>query len=208
MSTRFASAVIVLLALTLVPTVIHSYVGLTANDGLKAVRIPSNLDGQPGSPTDRRPEWVMKNFDSSDWIERRYPGNGGRTLFVVRSFDLKRLYHHPELAIAYGDSYAPTTIAYLPQRPEVPVHMLRSQSGRPLTSVYTLLYDGAYVKDPVAFQLRTSLELLFSRRKAMTLFFVRDAGLQAEDHTGESAAATLLFDAMRTFETQITVARR
>jgi hypothetical protein len=208
MSTRFASAVAVLLALTLIPTLIHSYVGLTANDGLQAARIPSTLDGQPGSPTARRPEWVMKNFDSEDWIERRYLGNGDRTLFVVRSFDLKRLYHHPELAIAYGDSYAPVSVVRLPQRPGVPLHTLRSLSGRPPTSMYTLLYDGAYVEHPVAFQLRTSLELLFSRRKAMTLFFVRDASVQAEEPTRESAAARLLFDAMHAVETQIAVARR
>jgi hypothetical protein len=100
MSTRFAPAVVVLLALTLVPTVIHSYVGLTENDGLKATLIPSQLGERSVVPTDRRPEWVMKNFDSSDWIERRDVSNADRTLFVVRSFDLKRLYHHPELAIA------------------------------------------------------------------------------------------------------------
>jgi hypothetical protein len=91
---------------------------------------------------------------------------------------------------------------HVAQRPDVPLNTLRSLSGRAPTSIYTLLYDGAYVEHPVTFQLRTSLELLFSRRKAMTLFFVRDASLNADESAPESAAARLLFDAMHAFETQ------
>ena len=37
--------------------------------------------------------------------------------------------------------------------------------------MYTLLYDGQFVENPIRFQLVNALELLFSRRKPMTLVF-------------------------------------
>jgi len=203
MSTRFAPVVIVLLALALIPTVIHSYVGIRVNDGLKAAAIPGALAGEVGAPTARRPVWVKSRFDSDDWIERRYTGRGDATVFVVRSLDAKRLYHHPELAIAYGDSYGAAKVVHLSQRPEVPVYLLpgvdSNQHGR---AMYVLLYDGRYVANPIAFQLRTSFNLLFTRPKPMTLFFVRERLVATDAPPDRSRGAELLLAAIDGFAVQ------
>jgi hypothetical protein len=201
-STRFAPAVIALVALALVPTVIHSYVGRLAHDDFRTTAIPARLGDEIGTATNRRPQWGMVQFSAEDWIERSYGARHDLTLFVGRSFDAKRLYHHPELAVAYGDSYRPATVGRFPRRPDVPVHVLRHETDSNRVSMYALLYDGQFVENPIRFQLMNGLELLFSRRKPMTLFFVRDMGRGARDPIERSDAAALLLTAISNFESQ------
>ena len=50
-SHRFAPLTAALLGLALVPTVIHSYRGLTIDDGLTVRSIPEVLAGMPSRPT-------------------------------------------------------------------------------------------------------------------------------------------------------------
>lgn len=177
-STRFAGPTIALMALALVPTTIHSYLAATETPPTGIRTLAISPDGQPGEPTGRPAEWAVKRFDSDDFLQQTYYGRAVM-LTVVRSFDPKRLYHHPELATAYPDEYAPATIARVPEAPALPIHLLTGENAsRDLRSMYVLVYDGRYVENPISFQLRTSLELLVSRRKPMTLVFVREAGLQ------------------------------
>jgi hypothetical protein len=202
LSTRFAAVVVALLALAAVPTVIHSYVGSAIDDGRSARALPARLAGGTGAETKRRASWGEDRFNSSDWVERRYAGPPEVKLAVARSFDAKKLYHHPELAVDYGPSYMPATTIRLPQRSDVPVHMLRgAQTSNRRLSLYTLHYDGGYVEDPIQFQLRTSFRSLFSRRQAMTLFFATQ-DLGANEEIESSSAASLLLAAMDAFETQ------
>ena len=206
-STRFAPAVIVLVALALIPTVIHSYVGRLANDDVRTAGIPIRLGDEIGTATNRRPQWGMVQFGAEDWIERSYGTRRDLTLFVGRSFDAKRLYHHPELAVAYGDSYRQATVMRFPSRPEIPVHVLRYETDSNRASMYALLYDGQFVENPIRFQLVNALELLFSRRKPMTLFFVRDMGRGLSNPIERSDAAALLLTAISAFESQPRTAR-
>ena len=201
--TRYAIAVAALLAVAAVPTVIHSYMDTTASDGRSTSAIPMRLAEQAGTATARRAGWGEDRFSSSDWIERRYAGAPEVNLFVGRSLDAKRLYHHPELALAYGQNYGPSSVTRLPQAPEIPVHVLRgADANSRRVALYTLRYDDEYVENPVRFQLRTSIELLFSRRKPMTLFFVTQDLLAGDQEIGSSRGATLLLAAMRAFEQQ------
>ena len=200
-SMRYTAAVAVLLAAALVPTVIHSYRDGNQEDGIKAGTLAVPLDGENGTATKRRANWGQDRFNSTDWLERQYPG--GVTLFVGRSFDAKKLYHHPELALAYGHSYGPAAVMRLPSRPDMPVHVLRTtgtDAGR--AALYVLAYDGTYIADPIRFQLRTSIEQLFSRRKAMTLFFVSQPLPSPDAAVESSAAARLLLAAVQEFEGQ------
>ena len=96
------------------------------------------------------------------------------TLTVVRSYDLKALYHHPELAVAYGTSFEGARVEVLPGSPDIPVHVLRTGRESGPAAMYVLHYDDRFVSDPILFQIRTAGELLFKGRRAMTLFFVRD----------------------------------
>jgi hypothetical protein len=201
-SSRFAPVVLVLLALAAVPTVIHSYRDSRVADGRTTAAIPARLAGDAGVATKRRASWGEDRLSSSDWFERRYAGPPDVKLAVARSFDAKKLYHHPELAIDYGPGYMPATTVRLPQRPDVPVHLLRSSQGQGRrVALYTLLYDGQYIENPIAFQLRASFRALFSARRPMTIFFAAQ-DLAEGGKVESSRAATLLLAAMTEFERQ------
>lgn len=173
-SSRYAPAVCVLIALALIPTVIHSYSHTVAKDGLTTAAIPLSLNGATSTPTEHDPAWGQRRFDAFDWTERRYRVDGGDVLLTaLRSYDLKKLYHHPELDVAYGAGYLRYDVQRLDNRPDLPLHVL-SDLDQQATAVYALHYENGFVEDPIAFQVRTAGELLFSPRHAMTLLFARD----------------------------------
>jgi hypothetical protein len=199
LSSRYAPAICVALLVALVPTIIHSYAGLVVNDGRTAASIPSTLASYVASPTRRSPEWGKNRFDSFDWIEREYSGTGDTVvLTVVRSYDLKALYHHPELAVSYHVAkFNRSEVQTSPDRPDIPVHVLTNTNGGSV-ALYVLSYDGRFIADPIRFQLRTAGELLFTGRKAMTLFFVRDDMPEGAAPL-RLPAARLLFEAVDRF---------
>jgi hypothetical protein len=202
-SARYAAPVAVLLALALVPTVIHSYRGAAVVDGLRAEAIPPRLGDMGSSPTSRRPAWVKDKFDTDDWIERTYKVDQRDVqLFVARSYDAKRLYHHPELALLRGTQTTPGPVAHATARPDVPLHTIRTtRDGRTGVAVYALLYDGGYINNPILFQLRTSAALLVSGRRPLTLFMASDLSGDP-DRLDEAPATRVLLAAIEAFERQ------
>ena len=208
-SARHARLVAVLLGFALIPTAIHSYWGAVADDGLHAAGVPAALSDMPSTPTARKPLWVMNNFQSEDWIERTYhAASADVVLFVGRSYDPKRLYHHPELALLRGYETAPVGTTYSSSRPDVPLHVVTTKKNDQRgVAVYALLYGGQFIADPVAFQLKTSAELLVGGRKPMTLFLASDLAGDP-DHAGDSPAARVLLAAIAAFEAQSPAANR
>jgi hypothetical protein len=210
MRTRLAVPTAVLIGLALVPTLLHSYVDLRTDDGFTATAVDGQLAGLRSRPTDRRAGWAKKTLDSDDWSERRYekPDGGNVTLFVSRSYDLKRLYHHPELAVAYGHDMRDNGIRRLAVMAEVPVHVLRANDDQGAgLALYALLYDGQFVDNPYTFQIRAAGELLFSPRRAMTLFFAHDETAPAHASVDDAVAARVLTAAIRSFQSQTPSAR-
>jgi hypothetical protein len=179
-SSRYAPAVCALVAVALVPTLIHSYAGVRREDGRTTVRIPVVLAGFAGTPSSRDRGWGARRFESTDWTEREYVAGSNRVLLtVVRSYDLKRLYHHPELDVAYGVPFVAERIERFADRPDMPVHVLRSGLEEGPAAGYVLEYGGEFIADPVRFQIRTTGELLFQGRRPMTVFFARDLNSQS-----------------------------
>ena len=207
-SPRFAVPVAALLALALVPTVIHSYRGTTVEDGLTTAAVPAVLDGMPSSPTPRRPGWVREEFESTDWFERVYRHNGvDVTVFAARSYDAKRLYHHPELALLRAMDTVPIGTTRLDSRPDVPLHVLTmNREGRAGIAVYALLSEGGFIDNPIAFQLRTSAGLLVSGRKPLTLLMA-SAAAGSKDDIGRAPATQVLFSVIDAFMAQTPAAR-
>jgi hypothetical protein len=200
-ASRYLLSLCVLLGLALVPTIIHSYADDVARDGLTA-SVADSLAGYSGAPTDRNAEWGARRFDSDNWTERLYTRAGDDVrLTVVRSFDAKALYHHPELAIAYGVPFVGLDVRRFDARPDIPVFVLEPGAGVNAAGLYVLLYDGRFIDAPIRFQLRTAGELLFSSRKPMTLFFVLDSSASPPD-IERSGAVQLLFAAIDDFQRQ------
>jgi hypothetical protein len=140
-------------------------------------------------------------------VEREYRNRDDLVrLTIVRSYDLKSLYHHPELAVAYGStfgsSFGSSEVMRFGTRAEVPVHLLRPTAGARAMGLYVLEYDGEYVDNPLWFQARTAGRLLVSRRKAMTLFFAHDLAVPDDADIEHLPALQLIFAALDSFSTQ------
>lgn len=172
-STRFVPIICALLAMALVPTVIHSYANTRVIDDRTTAAIPASLAGYDGTPSGRNATWGRRRFESHDWIERIYRSKDDQVkLSVIRSYDAKALYHHPELAVSNDSSWVRSEGRRFAQRPDIPVRVLFADSGP--VALYVLHYGERFVEDPIAFQLRSAGELLFRGRQAMTLFFLTD----------------------------------
>jgi hypothetical protein len=196
-SHRFVPVACLLLAAALVPTMIHSYSG-DAADRLTTAAIPQVLVGYDSVPSERDATWGKRRFDSDDWTERVYRGVSGDNLrlTVVRSYDPKSLYHHPELAVAYRTGFVGEEIHRFEARPDIPVHVLNPAPGVQAAAMYVLHYHTRFIDNPIAFQLRAAGELLFSRRRPMTLFFLFN---EKPRSNGQAADAALMFAAIEAF---------
>ncbi len=199
-STRYVRIVCALIGLTLVPTFIHSYSASTLSDGRTTQAVPTSLAGYEGTPSGRNASWGKRRFESDDWMERIYRSATDEVkLSVIRSYDAKSLYHHPELAVSYGPSYVRTEVRRFPQRRDIPVHVLYTDNNAGTVAMYALHYDNGFVEDPIRFQLRTAGELLFSGRKAMTLFFLTDESAPAGIEIDSLPSIGLVFAAIDRF---------
>ena len=202
-SSRYALPVSLVLMLALIPTVIHSYLGLKTDDGLSVKKIKPELGNYNSEPTNRQPGWGEETFGSVDWIERAYTDEQGKTLrlFVGRSYDHKRLYHHPELALSYAKDLRSEGRIRLHGQPEIPVNLLRNEM-RPNMAAFALLYDGKFIDNPISHQIRDSLKQLISARKPMTLFYIADDNAPKNTAFIQSPAASLLNKAIKDFMAQ------
>lgn len=193
MSSRYARVTLVLLLVALVPTVVNSYLGSTTDEGpVLAETIPETLEGFRGTPTNRRDASIRRSFDASDWVERRYVrGDEEVTLLVARSFDMKKLYHHPELAVVDGVEYKAARVETYPSSGgPIDVHLLEGERGGLLA--YALLYRGQTVARPLLFQVLVAPDLLLRGRRPLTLVLVNVPGYGPGSPVGESAGVAML----------------
>ena len=201
---RLATVAAVLIALALTPTVMHSYLGLRTDDGYTAA-VPTTLAGLTSRPSDRQAAWVLRTLDSSHCSERHYrkPAGGDITLFIARSYDGKRLYHHPELAIAYGHDLRDGGTVRLQTPADMTVRVLRgpTELGTGL-AVYALLYEREFIDNPYVFELRRAGALLFSPRQPLTLFFAHDREAPSDAAVEEALATRVLVAAAQSFLAQ------
>jgi hypothetical protein len=115
---------------------------------------------------------------------------------------MKRLYHHPEIGVLHGLSFAGEHIERLPGINSITVHVLQTATGQGVAA-YALLCDGKWIEDPILFQLETSLKLLVTQRKPMTIFLVYDKSAQLGNTSFKgSAAEKILREAVGSFLVQ------
>lgn len=202
-SSHYALPVAVLLSLAIVPTAIHSYMGLATDNSASSRAIKADLGEFISVPTARKADWGATTFGCIDSFERYYKDKAGNRvrLFVGRAYDLKRLYHHPELAISHGEDLRHDGVLYLPTRPELPIHLLR-HAVRPNMAAYVLFYDGHFVKDPIKEQVASSLNLLVSPKKPMTLFYISEENVDKQEPFDKTLSAKVLLEAINSFIAQ------
>ncbi|MCL7421355.1 MAG: hypothetical protein M8364_10685 [Methylobacter sp.] len=200
-SSRYAPIVALLLVLPLIPTIIHSYLELKTDDGKSVAQIDLVLNNFTSQPTSRNPGWGMDVFGTEDWIERVYTDKQGHKvqLFAARSYDHKRLYHHPELAVSYGRDLRREKNVVLTGTRDIPVNLLRNSNGYGFVA-YAFLYDGKFIDDPIIHQLMDSLNLLVSARNPITLFYVSDTDTAPSAAFNSTNAAMILSEAIDSFE--------
>ena len=199
-SSRYALPVVFILILALLPTVIHSYLGMKTDDGLSVTKINPVLGSFTSTPTNRQPGWGEDAFGCDEWIERIYTDERGKPLrlFVGRSYDHKRLYHHPELALSYAKDLKSVGQIHLPGQPAIPVTLLHNDT-RPNMAAFVLLYDGKFIDNPISHQVGDSLKQLVSPRKPMTLFYIADDNASKDTAFSRTPAASLLEKAINDF---------
>ena len=207
---RFAVWVLGLIALAALPTTLHSYLELRADDGLRTSAISTKLEGLESRPTDRPGDWILNRYDSEDWIERMYRAPDGEDVqvFVARSYDHKLIYHHPEAAIAahsrtgdYATEFRSPETVRLTVPGVMPVHVIRGRSGIGL-AIFALHHGSEFVSNPYLFQIRSAAGLLFSPRTPMTLFFVHDRTENADLPIEDALVTELLLGSIESFLAQ------
>ena len=199
-STRYDRPLLIIIMLALIPTIIHSYLDLKTNDNLSTHQISPILGSFVSKPTQRKPEWGEDTFACYDWIERNYTNQQGKSvrLFVGRSYDHKRLYHHPELVLSYGKDLKMLEEMQYAAQPKIPVKLLANET-RPVIAAYALLYDKQFVENAITHQLKSSIIQLITPRKPMTLFYVEAENTSAKSIFTETDAAFVLESAIKDF---------
>ena len=172
---------------------------------MTVVNIKTVLNGFSSKPTQRNPRWATRAFASHDWVERHYQNDQGTTIrfFAARSYDQKRLYHHPETALSHAQNLTHEGVVQLPGHSEITVNLLRNNS-RPGLVAYTLLYDDDFISNPIIHQIKDSFKLLFAARRPMTIFYVSQSDTQLNSRFDQSDAALLLIAAIQSFQSQST----
>jgi len=206
MSTRHALPVIILIMLALIPTIIHSYLNLKTGDNLSTRQISQVLGSYVSKPTQRQSEWGENTFACYDWIERIYTNQQGKSvrLFVGRSYDHKRLYHHPELALSYGKDLRIAGEIQYSEQLNIPVKLLANET-KPVIAAYALIYDKQFVENAITYQLMSSIVQLITPRKPMTLFYVEEENTPEKSIFTETDAAFVLEKAIKDFLTITTL---
>jgi hypothetical protein len=172
-STRLAPATLCLLLLALIPTALHTYRGVSYDDGVRPKQVPVVIDGVSSMAESRRDTWGQRRFNTDDWIDRWYGTVPRLRLTVVRTYDAKAVYHHPELAISYPEAMlGPARLERLSGGE--PVFVLRGMDQSRDLVAYALLSDGRVVDDPYVEQARMALRMLVGGRRPMTLVYVQD----------------------------------
>ena len=192
-SRKHLVALSALLALALLPTLRHGYLGyVEAAPKVTAASLPAEVAGTRGVATTTPPVWMPDTFSEDSWAEKTYDvsGVGKVTLVVARGYDLKKLYHHPEIGVLRGRSFEPARRATLAGGE--PVYVLVNRSDERESAVYALVYDNAWVGNPYLLQMSSAFTSIWARRRPLTLVFVHGPVLKDGEPT---AAVTELLHA-------------
>lgn len=194
-SRRYVGALMAVLVLALGATLRGSYFPPTGDWApLTAQQLPADVAGVRGVEKVRTGGWIAETYGAQSWAERTYAVGGDEVgVFVVRSFDMKKLYHHPELGVLRGNTFQPGHALTLGDASQT-VHVLQNTTSG-ASAVYALVHDGAWIGNPYRLQVSSALTSLWTGRRPLTLVFVY--GPVLADGVPTPFAADLLRAAVR-----------
>jgi hypothetical protein len=163
----------------LIPVVVHSYVNLTAEDGVKF----SDLCAISGSDQDSEStgRHLKDLFGEVEWCH----GSLGTLMpsapadfWIMRSYDPKKLYHLPDTGLVRGAAPSQRTTEWVHLGDErVPIHRAYYAQEEPAVfAAYLLVYNGEPVGNPYLAQLASFPRQLVRGTSPMNLFFVSARG--------------------------------
>lgn len=198
-SRRYVVALATMLALALVPTLRHGYLGyVEAAPKVTGASLPAALVGAPGIVRTTPPVWMPDTFSEDSWAETSYDvsGVGRLTLVVARGYDLKKLYHHPELGVLRGHNFE--RVRHTALTSGDPVFVLENGADLQHSAVYALIYDNVWIGNPYLLQASSAVTSLWARRRPLTLVFVYGPVLKDGEPT--AAVTELLRTTVRGLE--------
>lgn len=174
---RWAPHFCALLAVSLIPVVLHAYVGIEAEDCEKASGIAPHW--APSDPPSGPERYIEKRMKPSHWREGTLRGEHGSILHytIARGFDAKHIYYRPEYKLVRHERPVAHEVRWIDADGEkLPVHrpIYEARRGnRPVGfAAYLVLYGGRPVENPYRTQLRAAPLQILTGRVPATLFFV------------------------------------
>jgi hypothetical protein len=203
-SKRYAGHVLVCVVPVLVIVVIHSYIGLQVEDCRELSGLFPNAAGDTSSP--RRDARMREVFDAVQWeegtLDTTVPASQMK-FSIIRSYDPKKIYHHPEISLVRGATPARRDVEYIDAEGErVPVHRAYYNPASTTALVaFILIYHSRPVDNPYLSQIR-SAPLQFVRGSyPMTLFFVSAQAPASATREMETQMKKWLIDGWRRYKT-------
>jgi hypothetical protein len=199
LSRRYIPHLALLSLPVLLPVLVYSY---------GRVQLSSNQDPPPPCQSFPRPteglraRQMLEMFQGEQWCE----GNieGGLSFSVIRSYDPKKLYHHPEVALMRNAAPNRRTVEWVSDGSGMlPIHRAFYDTGdEGILVAYLLVYHARPVDNPYLAQLESFPIELLKGRSPMTLFFISAQGQHDRLADLESRSKKWLVDAWRGYRGQ------
>ncbi len=201
---RWAPHLCVLLGLTMLPVVLHGYVGVESDDCAHATAIAPLW--APGDSPTNQDAYIEERMKPSQWREGilRDPDGANLHYVIGRGFDAKHLYYRPEYKLMREGRPVSHEIVWIEVDDErVPVQrpIYERRLGSPMIGLaaYVILYAGVAVENPYRTQLLWAPLQIVRGRLSTTLLFVWGNVLETEFADAEARAHDWLRSAVRNY---------
>jgi hypothetical protein len=202
LSRRYALHAIALLLLPLSPVLIQTYGRYDTDD---CAHVQALLGRGPiEGAEDPRGRWVKDLFSAVQWKEGSLPPGSSSAEFktaVIRSYDAKKLYHHPESALVRGASLKSRGTEWIEVGGEsIPIQRVYYDGADSATIVaFMLVYGSRPVGNPYVAQFTALGRELRRGRTPMTMFFISGRGPLSQEALMDEQAKKWLADSWQQY---------
>jgi hypothetical protein len=195
-SARYSAHLLYLLAPALLAVAAHRYVGLDHDDCAEPQKLMTFGESS-------RLNALRDTFSMFQGNEGPLTGMQGR-FAIVRSYDLKRLYHHPELVLLHGSAIDGVEVEWATDGAEsLPVHRVHFEKrDPPRYAGYLLIHGSRVIAKPYQAHLAALPIQFLTGARPMTLAFISAEPSPGHEKTFELSARAWLMDFWRKYKTE------